>query len=47
LRPMQPGDVSATFADVAELHGLCGYAPRIALEDGLPRFVRWFQTFAP
>ena len=47
MRPMQPGDVSATFANVAKLHALCGYAPQIALEDGLPRFVQWFQTFAP
>jgi UDP-glucuronate 4-epimerase len=47
MRPMQPGDVSATFADVTKLHELCGYAPKIALEDGLPRFVQWFQTFAP
>ena len=47
MQPMQPGDVSATFANVVKLHALCGYAPKIALEDGLPRFVQWFQTFAP
>jgi len=47
MQPMQPGDVSATFADVTKLHDLCGYAPKITLEDGMPRFVQWFQTFAP
>ncbi len=47
MQPMQPGDVSATFANVAKLKTLCGYAPKIDLEDGLPRFVQWFRTFAP
>jgi UDP-glucuronate 4-epimerase len=47
MLPMQPGDVSATFADISKLKALCGYAPKITLEEGLPRFVRWFQAFAP
>ncbi len=46
MQPMQPGDVSATFANVDKLRSLCGYAPQITLEEGLPRFVQWFQTFA-
>jgi UDP-glucuronate 4-epimerase len=41
FRPMQPGDVTSTFADVSRLHALCGYAPKIPLEEGLPRFVAW------
>ena len=44
LRPMQPGDVSATYADVSRLHALCGYAPKVPLEEGLPRFVDWWRT---
>jgi UDP-glucuronate 4-epimerase len=47
MRPMQPGDVSSTFANVSNLNRLCGYAPKIPLEEGLPRFVQWFQEFAP
>ncbi len=46
MLPMQPGDVSATFADVTKLKALCDYEPKIALEEGLPKFVHWFQTFA-
>ena len=45
LRPMQPGDVSATFADVSRLSALTGYAPRIVLEDGLRRFAEWYRHF--
>jgi UDP-glucuronate 4-epimerase len=41
MRPMQPGDVTATFADISRLQALSGYAPKITIEEGLPRFVAW------
>ena len=44
MRQMQPGDVSATYADISRLNALCGYAPKVALEDGLPRFVDWYRA---
>jgi UDP-glucuronate 4-epimerase len=43
FRPMQPGDVSATYADVSRLNALTGYAPKVPLEEGLPRFVAWYR----
>ncbi len=45
LQPMQPGDVLATCADVAELEHDAGFAPRTALEDGLRRFVEWYRRY--
>jgi UDP-glucuronate 4-epimerase len=45
MRPMQPGDVTATFADVTLLRALTGYSPRVPLEDGLPKFVEWYRGF--
>lgn len=42
-RPAQPGDVRRTFADVGKAGRLFGYAPRTPLEEGIPRFVRWFK----
>ncbi|SOB79349.1 UDP-glucuronate 4-epimerase [Sphingomonas guangdongensis] len=45
MRPMQPGDVSATFADVSALHALTGYEPKVRLTDGLTRFVRWYRDY--
>jgi UDP-glucuronate 4-epimerase len=45
MLPMQPGDVTATFADVSRLNALCGYEPKVSLEAGLPRFVEWYQSF--
>jgi UDP-glucuronate 4-epimerase len=41
MLPMQPGDVTATYADISRLHALTGYQPKVAIEDGLPRFVAW------
>ena len=45
MRPMQPGDVTATYADVSKLHALTGYAPKVMLEDGLKRFAAWYRGF--
>lgn len=45
MRPMQPGDVTATFADVSKLHALTGYQPQTPLKDGLERFVRWWRAY--
>ena len=42
---MQQGDVTATFADISGLKALCGYQPKVSLEEGLPRFVRWYRDF--
>jgi UDP-glucuronate 4-epimerase len=44
LLPMQPGDVPATFADISRLKALCGYQPKVMLEDGVPRFVQWYRA---
>ena len=44
MRPMQPGDVTATFADVAALHALTGYKPKVMLGEGLERFARWYRA---
>ena len=42
-RPMQPGDVRRTFADVTKAQRLLGYRPTTTVEDGIPRFVRWYE----
>ncbi|MBI1685926.1 NAD-dependent epimerase/dehydratase family protein [Caulobacter hibisci] len=47
MRPMQPGDVTATYADVSKLHALTGYKPKVALAEGLGRFATWYKTFYP
>jgi UDP-glucuronate 4-epimerase len=46
FRPMQPGDVTATFANVDKLRALCGYRPKVKLAEGLSRFVEWRRAYA-
>ena len=43
LLPMQPGDVVATCADVADLSRAVGFEPGTPIEVGLERFVRWYR----
>jgi len=45
MRPMQPGDVTATYADVSRLHAITGYRPRVMLAEGLGRFIDWYRDF--
>lgn len=42
-RPMQPGDVRRTSADITKARALLNYRPTTAIEDGIPRFVRWYE----
>jgi UDP-glucuronate 4-epimerase len=45
MRPMQPGDVTATYADISKLNALTGYKPKVKLKEGLGRFVEWWRDY--
>ena len=45
LLPMQPGDVPATCADVADLHRDVGFAPATPIETGIARFIEWYREY--
>jgi UDP-glucuronate 4-epimerase len=42
-QPLQPGDVPQTFADIAKARRLLGYNPQTQIEEGIKKFVAWFQ----
>jgi len=44
MRPMQPGDVTATYADISAIHDLTGYSPKVPLALGIERFVDWYLS---
>ena len=44
MLPMQPGDVSATEADVSLLRALVGYVPATPILDGVNAVVDWYRT---
>jgi UDP-glucuronate 4-epimerase len=41
--PAQAGDVPRTWADTTAARDALGYAPRVALEEGIGRFARWLE----
>jgi UDP-glucuronate 4-epimerase len=45
FRPMQPGDVSSTYANIDRLAALTGYQPKVMLAEGIGRFVHWYRDF--
>jgi len=45
LRPMQPGDVRSTAADIDATTRDLGWRPTTSIEAGLPRLVEWVRTY--
>ena len=45
FRPLQPGDVPDTWADVRELIDDVGYSPRTTVEIGVQRFIAWYRSY--
>jgi UDP-glucuronate 4-epimerase len=45
MLPIQPGDVPATYADVAALEQDVGFAPKTSIESGVARFVEWYRSY--
>ena len=43
-REPQRGDVTHTYADIGRAGRELGYAPRVGIEDGLPRQVEWVDA---
>ena len=43
--PLQPGDVSATWADNTVLKNLIGYVPNTDLEHGVIKFINWYRDY--
>jgi UDP-glucuronate 4-epimerase len=45
LKPMQPGDVRATYADIEASRKDLGFVPHTSIDEGIPRFVSWFRDY--
>jgi UDP-glucuronate 4-epimerase len=43
MLPMQPGDVTETFANVDDLMRDVGFRPQTSIEDGIRNFVAWYR----
>ncbi|GAH81242.1 unnamed protein product, partial [marine sediment metagenome] len=40
--PPQSGDVERTYADVSKAEKLLGYSPKVSIEEGIEKFVKWY-----
>ena len=40
--PDQPGDVEVTYADITKAKKMLGYNPMTKVEEGVPKFVKWY-----
>lgn len=45
MRPMQPGDVPATYADIDRIHTKLGYKPTTPISEGIPKFIDWYKQY--
>jgi UDP-glucose 4-epimerase len=45
LAPPRVGEVTHYVADIARARALLGYAPRVPLEEGIPRAVAWATDY--
>jgi UDP-glucuronate 4-epimerase len=45
MLPLQPGDVSATWADCSALQSATGYRPSTPIRKGIKSFVQWYREF--
>jgi UDP-glucuronate 4-epimerase len=44
-KPMQVGDVTATFADISAIERDHGFQPATSIDQGVPRFVGWYREY--
>ena len=42
-RPLQPGDVPVTFADITKARARLGYNPQVKIGPGIKLFIDWFR----
>lgn len=44
-KPMQPGDMLNTYADIEKLSKVVGFTPQTELRTGLEHFVNWYKSY--
>jgi UDP-glucuronate 4-epimerase len=44
-QPIQPGDVTATYADLTAIKQDLGFTPTTSIDVGVPRFVDWYRSY--
>lgn len=45
LAPLQMGDVIKSCADISKAEKLLNWKPKVKIEDGLPKFIKWYKEY--
>ena len=45
MKPMQPGDVKSTFADIDRLKDWVNFIPKTSLNEGISKFASWYKEY--
>lgn len=45
FKPMQPGDVKVTYADVSDLEKDINFKPSTSLDEGIKNFIDWYKDY--
>ena len=45
MKPMQPGDVKSTFADIDKLKDWVNFSPKTSLNEGISKFASWYKEY--
>ncbi len=43
--PMQPGDAENTFADCKKIYEWINFKPKVKIEDGIKKFIKWYKYY--
>mgnify|MGYP002683994488 CR=1 FL=1 len=43
VKPLQPGDVTITYANIDKARRMLGYNPKTGMDEGIRRFVAWYR----
>ena len=46
MLPLQPGDVTESYADVEKAHLKLGFSPTTSIAEGIPAFISWFNEYS-
>ncbi|HAB98689.1 MAG TPA: protein CapI, partial [Parachlamydiales bacterium] len=45
MLPMQPGEVTETYADIEKSQRMLRFRPAVSLEEGILKFLQWYRSY--
>ena len=45
FKPIQPGDVVKTYADISKIKEDFNFSPVITIKEGIPKFIDWYKDY--